>query len=318
MVRNGGVRAVHVRQDRVHARADRGAQRGPPVGRRVHRDDLAELGEAQLAGGGLLGGGVVVAHREPDDERSRVLVQPERAGHQVGARPPVEQAGDQIPLPPAAGRLLAAAADEVSGRHPGGADQHVRRALGERLSPLLHPDRAELARARVDADRQPAPDAQLGVLVDVHDVLAGAQPVEDAPLAQHPQVVRGALAAEDREPAQLVDLRGVGVRAGVGEHPARGVLDADDAAGEQRDRLGEREQVARAVVARGAAARASTSRASDSRRSQRTSGRTSEQRDAGLRCGRTQHVRRAARLHRHRSRAPAGRPRAGRPWRPGR
>ena len=57
------------------------------------------------------------------------------------------------------------------------------------------------------------------------------------------QVVGGALPAEDGEPAQLVDLPVVAVGAGVGEHPAGGVLDADDAVGEQRDGLGEREQV---------------------------------------------------------------------------
>ncbi len=129
------------------------------------------------------------------------------------------------------------------GGHPGRAEHHLGRPLRERRGALLHPDRAELALPGVDAHREPAPDAQLGVLVDLDDVLAGAQPVEHTPLAQHPQVVLRALAAEDRAPPQLVDLRGVAVGAGVGEHPARGVLDADDAAGEQRDRLREREQV---------------------------------------------------------------------------
>ena len=122
-------------------------------------------------------------------------------------------------------------------------DEHVLGARGERLRAFLHPDGAQHARPRVDADREPAPHAELGVLVDPHDLLARPQPVEHAPLPQVAQVVGGALPAEDGEPAQLVDLPLVAVGAGVGEHPAGGVLDADDAVGEQRDRLGEGEQV---------------------------------------------------------------------------
>ena len=131
----------------------------------------------------------------------------------------------------------------MPGGDAGRADEHVLGARGERLRALLHPDRAQHARPRVDADREPAPHAELGVLVDPHDLLARPQPVEHAPLPQVAQVVGGALPAQDGEPAQLVDLPLVAVGSGVGEHPAGGVLDADDAVGEQRDRLGEREEV---------------------------------------------------------------------------
>ena len=133
--------------------------------------------------------------------------------------------------------------DEMPGGDAGRADEHVLGARRERLRAFLHPDRAQHARPRVDADREPAPHAELGVLVDPHDLLARPQPVEHAPLPQVAQVVGGALPAEDGEPAQLVDLPVVAVGAGVGEHPAGGVLDADDAVGEQGDGLGEGEQV---------------------------------------------------------------------------
>ena len=169
-----------------------------------------------------------------------MLVEPERSGDEIGARPAVEQALHQVAVPRGS---RATAADEVPGRDAGRADEHVLGARRERLRALLHPDRAQRARARVDADRQPAPDAELGVLVDAHDLLARAQPVEHAPFAQVAQVVRGTLPAEDGQPAQLVDLAVVAVGAGVGEHPAGRVLDADDAVGEQGDGLGEREQV---------------------------------------------------------------------------
>ncbi len=93
----------------------------------------------------------------------------------------------------------------------------------------------------MDADRHPAPDAQVGPLVDAHDLLARPQPLVDPPLPEHRQVRLRPLPPQDRQPAQLIDLI-VGTR--VGQHPARGVLDGHDAIGHRRHRLGQREQVA--------------------------------------------------------------------------
>ncbi len=67
--------------------------------------------------------------------------------------------------------------------------------------------------------------------------------LEHAPLAQLRQIPFRPLPAEDGAPAQVVRLVGVG-GARVGQHPVRGVLDADDSAGEDGGGLGEREQVA--------------------------------------------------------------------------
>ena len=93
------------------------------------------------------------------------------------------------------------------------AAQHLLDVVGQRRRPLLQPDRAgEAGRAsrigcrQVDADRQPRPQAQLRALGDADDVAAGAQRVEDAPLADPLQVFGRAGAAQDRQPAQFVGL----------------------------------------------------------------------------------------------------------------
>ena len=201
----------------------------------MHGDHIGQFGHRELPRDAF-----ARPHREPDDHRGRVLVQPEGARDEIGARPAVEQALDEVAVP---GRRRATAPYEMPGGDAGRAHEHVLGARGERLCAFLHPDGAQHARPRVDADREPAPHAEIGVLVDPHDLLARPQPVEHAPLPQVAQVVGGALPAEDGEPAQLVDLPLVAVGSGVGEHPAGGVLDADDAVGEQRDRLGEGEEV---------------------------------------------------------------------------
>ena len=97
---------------------------------------------------------------------------------------------------------------------------------------------------------QPRSQAQLGALVDADDVAAGAQRVEDAPLADPLQVFGRPRAAEDRQPAQFVGLV-AGRR--VGQHVGVLVLDADHAVGAVGDRLREAEQVGAGVVQRVAA-----------------------------------------------------------------
>ena len=94
---------------------------------------------------------------------------------------------------------------------------------------------------------QPRPQAEFGPFVDADDVAAGAQRVEDAPLADPLQMLGRAGAAEDRQPAQLVGLV-VGRR--VGQHVRLVVLDADHAVGAVGDRLRQPEQVGAGVVQR--------------------------------------------------------------------
>ncbi len=223
----------HPGQDRVHPDAVGAGQRAAPVGGRLDRDDVGQLRDAH----GVRGGGGERRHHR----RGR-RIEPVRAGHQLGRDPAGQQPGDQV----GAGGAAGAPAHQVPGGDPGGPEQRLLGPRGERDGALLHPDRAQPARAGVDAGGQPAADPQLGVLVDAHDALAGADPVEHAPLAQQPQVVGRPLPAEHREPAQLVGRDAVG--AGVGEHPAAGVLDAHQPAGEQPRRLGQREQLAGAGV----------------------------------------------------------------------
>ena len=74
--------------------------------------------------------------------------------------------------------------------------------------------RASVA-GQVDADGEPRPQAQLRAFGDADDVAAGAQRVEDAPLADPLQVLGRACAAQDRQPPQLVGLV-VGRR--IGQH----------------------------------------------------------------------------------------------------
>jgi hypothetical protein len=132
-------------------------------------------------------------------------------------------------------------------RQHGPAAQHVLGVVGQRLGSLLQPDgarkpgRATIAgRGQVDAHGEPRPQAQFGAFGDAHHVAAGAQRVEDAPLADPLEVLRRPGAAEDRQPPQLV---GLGIGGGVRQHVRGGILDADQAAGAVGDGLGQREKV---------------------------------------------------------------------------
>ena len=102
----------------------------------------------------------------------------------------------------------------------------------------------------MDADHQPWSQAQLRALGDANDVSAGAQRIEDAPLADPLQVLGRPGAAQDRQPAQFVGLV-AGRR--VGQHVRLVVLDADHPVGAVGDGLGEAEQVGAGVVERIAA-----------------------------------------------------------------
>ncbi len=99
----------------------------------------------------------------------------------------------------------------------------------------------------MDADRPARPQTELGTFVDADHVVAGAQRVEDAPLADPCQVLGRACAPEDRQPPQLV---GLVVGGGVGQHVRLRILDADHAVRPVGDRLGEAEQVGARVVQR--------------------------------------------------------------------
>ena len=137
------------------------------------------------------------------------------------------------------------------------AAQNVLDVVGQRRGALLQPDRARerrrttrIRRRQVDADRQARAQTQLGTLGDTHDIAAGAQRVEDAPLTDPLQMFGRTGAAQDRQPAQFV-----GFVAGrrVRQHVRLFVLDADHPAGAVGNRLGEPEQVGARVVVRVAA-----------------------------------------------------------------
>ena len=107
-----------------------------------------------------------------------------------------------------------------------------------------------IGRRQMDADREARSQPQFGSLVDADHVAAGAQRVEDAPLADPLEVFRRACPTQDRQPPQLVGLV-VGRR--VGQHVRLRVLDADHAVGAVGDRLRQTEQVGAGVVQRVAA-----------------------------------------------------------------
>ncbi len=223
----------------------------------MHRDQTGHVGAVQRLGG-------VRAVRQHGGRAAHVQTQV--GGQRLGAGGALQQTGEQGPGEPDVGGQLPAAAHQLGGRDARGADQRLLRQRGQRLRALLHPDGAERLRPGPDADGQAAAQAELGVRLDRDRGVRAAQVLEDAPLAELGQVRLRALPAEDGEPAQVVDLVGVG-GAGVGQHPAGGVLDRDDAVGEHGDGLGEGEEVAR--VGLGGAGRVRGVRAGDDRPGQR-------------------------------------------------
>ena len=100
------------------------------------------------------------------------------------------------------------------------------------------------------ADGEPRAQAELRTFGDAHDVAAGPQRVEDAPLADPFQMLGRPGAAQDGQPAQFVGLL-VGRR--IGQHMGLVVLDADHPVGALGDRLRQPEQVGAGVAARVAA-----------------------------------------------------------------
>ena len=142
------------------------------------------------------------------------------------------------------------------GRQHRAAAQHLLDVVGQWARSLLQPDGAGEAGCappvgprQVDADRQPRSQAQFRALGNAHHVAAGAQCVEDAPLADPLEVLGRAGASEDRQPAQLVGL----VRRRIREYMGALVLDADHAAGAVGDGLRQPEQVGARAVPRVAA-----------------------------------------------------------------
>ena len=131
----------------------------------------------------------------------------------------------------------------------GGARENVGGVVGEPISPLLQPDRAEVVAdsllvRRADRDRQPRAQPQLAAFLDGHRCLGGAQRIQHAPLAQPGEHLRWSLASEDRQSSKLV---GLVARAAVGEYMRARVLDAHETTGAPRDLRGEFEEVADAA-----------------------------------------------------------------------
>ena len=204
----------------------------------MHGDDADHLRPLQLD---LGSGAVSAAQQERHDGGGPRRVGSDLAGDGLPGDPPVQHPGQQVLPQPQAGAGGVAMLHEIQRDNPSRPEQGPVGVLGQRLAAFLHPHRAQRLGAGVDADRDPALDAQLRPLVDVHDVLARAKPLVDAPFAEHLQVRFRPLPAQDGQPAQLVDFVG-GPR--VRQHAVGGVLDADAAAGQRRDGLGQREQVA--------------------------------------------------------------------------
>ncbi len=181
--------------------------------------------------------------REAQDGGRAGRVEPQVGGQRLRPGAPLQKPGQQGPGERQVLGEFPAAAHQVERGDPGGTQQRLARAFGQWRRALLYPDGAQLPVPGPDGHREPAADPQLGVAVDADHLVAGAQVMEHAPLAQLRQVRLRSLPAEDGASPQVVDLVGVG-GAGVRQHPVGGVLDADDAAGEDGGGLGEREQVA--------------------------------------------------------------------------
>ena len=120
---------------------------------------------------------------------------------------------------------------------------------------MLHPDRAgeyrrspRTGRRLMDPDRQSRAQTQLRTLGDAYHLAAGPQRIEDAPLADPLQMLRGAGAAQDGQPPQFV---GFVVGGRIGQHMRLRVFDADHAVDAVGQRLRQTEQIgARVKVGR--------------------------------------------------------------------
>ena len=211
-------------------RRRRSAQRGGSVAACTATTSV-ELGRGRARGWSCRRVG---PHGEPDDDGRASPSSPNVPATSVSADPPVEQPGDQVRVQRAPGPA-GCGAGRGARRPPGPPRRSTSvRALGERSGALLHPDRAQLALAR----RGCRPPAGAGSPARrarrrarrPRRRAAGRTPPTRAASAGSPVGPggRGWTAGAARRPGRVA----VGAR--VGQHPARGVLDADDAPGEQR------------------------------------------------------------------------------------